>query len=71
MLPTLLNVLPSLSRRLFTYLNTVARRNGGGRIDIVESRFIGVKSRGCYQTPAGTIVRTAHKDIEGLTIAGQ
>ncbi|CDH50811.1 argininosuccinate synthetase [Lichtheimia corymbifera JMRC:FSU:9682] len=56
---------------LFTYLNTVARRNGVGRIDIVESRFIGVKSRGCYETPGGTILRTAHKDLEGLTVDGQ
>ena len=55
---------------LFTYLNTVARRNGIGRIDIVESRFIGVKSRGCYETPGGTILRTAHKDLEGLTVDG-
>ncbi|KAI9250582.1 argininosuccinate synthase [Phascolomyces articulosus] len=55
---------------LFTYLNTVARRNGIGRIDIVESRFIGVKSRGCYETPGGTILRTAHKDLEGLTLDG-
>ncbi|KAL7314661.1 argininosuccinate synthetase [Mucor circinelloides] len=57
--------------KLFTYLNTVARRNGVGRIDIVESRFIGVKSRGCYETPGGTILRTAHKDLEGLTLDGQ
>ncbi|ORX61590.1 argininosuccinate synthase [Hesseltinella vesiculosa] len=55
---------------LFTYLNTLARRNGIGRIDIVESRFIGVKSRGCYETPGGTILRTAHKDLEGLTLDG-
>ncbi|KAI7876040.1 argininosuccinate synthase [Lichtheimia hyalospora FSU 10163] len=55
---------------LFTYLNTVARRNGVGRIDIVESRFIGVKSRGCYETPGGTILRNAHKDLEGLTVDG-
>ncbi|KAI7899945.1 argininosuccinate synthase [Cokeromyces recurvatus] len=57
--------------KLFSYLNTVARRNGIGRIDIVESRFIGVKSRGCYETPGGTILRTAHKDLEGLTLDGQ
>lgn len=57
--------------KLFTYLNAVARRNGVGRIDIVESRFIGVKSRGCYETPGGTILRTAHMDLEGLTMDGQ
>ncbi|KAJ2842050.1 argininosuccinate synthetase, partial [Coemansia brasiliensis] len=51
---------------LFLYLNTVARRNGVGRIDIVENRFIGIKSRGCYETPGGTILRAAHIDLEGL-----
>ncbi|KAI8099385.1 argininosuccinate synthase [Halteromyces radiatus] len=56
---------------LFTYLNTIARRNGIGRIDIVESRFIGVKSRGCYETPGGTILRTCHVDLEGLCLDGQ
>ncbi|RUS14964.1 argininosuccinate synthase [Endogone sp. FLAS-F59071] len=56
---------------LFTYLNTLGRRNGVGRVDIVESRFIGVKSRGCYETPGGTILRTAHIDLEGLTLDGQ
>ena len=49
--------------------NTMALlgRNGVGRIDIVENRFIGMKSRGCYETPAGTIIRAAHIDIEALT----
>ncbi|KAI8053870.1 argininosuccinate synthase [Syncephalis plumigaleata] len=53
---------------LFIYLNTLARRNGIGRIDIVENRFIGIKSRGCYETPGGTILRVAHVDLEGLTV---
>lgn len=53
---------------IYTYLNTVGGRNGVGRIDIVENRFIGMKSRGCYETPAGTIIRAAHLDIEALTI---
>ncbi|KAJ2496884.1 argininosuccinate synthetase [Coemansia sp. RSA 1972] len=53
---------------LFLYLNTVARRNGVGRIDIVENRFIGIKSRGCYETPGGTILRAAHIDLEGLVL---
>ncbi|PWA00004.1 hypothetical protein BB558_003960 [Smittium angustum] len=53
---------------LFIYLNTVARRNGVGRLDIVENRFIGIKSRGCYETPGGTILRVAHIDIEGLVL---
>jgi len=56
---------------LFTYLNTIARRNGIGRIDIVENRFIGIKSRGCYETPGGTILRAAHIDLEGLVLDRQ
>ncbi|KAI9221885.1 argininosuccinate synthase [Blastocladiella britannica] len=53
---------------VFTYFNTLGRRNGIGRIDIVENRFIGLKSRGCYETPGGTILVAAHKDLEGLTM---
>eukprot|EP00041_Stephanoeca_diplocostata_P006591 m.89508 g.89508 ORF g.89508 m.89508 type:complete len:414 (-) comp16441_c0_seq1:132-1373(-) len=53
---------------LFQYLNVVGGRNGVGRIDIVENRFIGMKSRGCYETPAGAIIREAHLDVEALTI---
>lgn len=49
---------------IFEYLNVVAGRNGVGRIDIVENRFIGMKSRGCYETPGGTVIRAAHIDIE-------
>lgn len=53
---------------LFTYLNEVAGANGVGRIDIVENRFVGIKSRGCYETPAGTVLREAHLDLEGITM---
>lgn len=53
---------------IFLALNAVARKHGIGRIDIVENRFIGVKSRGCYESPAATILRVAHMDIEGLTL---
>lgn len=53
---------------LFLYLNQLGRKHGIGRIDIVENRFIGVKSRGCYETPGGTILRVAHIDIEGLAM---
>ncbi|ODV60078.1 argininosuccinate synthase [Ascoidea rubescens DSM 1968] len=53
---------------LFTTANKLARRNGVGRIDIVENRFIGIKSRGCYETPGLTILRSAHIDLEGLTL---
>ncbi|KAJ3178410.1 argininosuccinate synthetase [Gaertneriomyces sp. JEL0708] len=53
---------------LFLYLNQLGRKHGIGRIDIVENRFIGIKSRGCYETPGGTILRAAHVDLEGLTL---
>ncbi len=53
---------------LFVYLNKVAGKNGIGRIDLVEDRFVGMKSRGVYETPAATILRKAHLDIEGLTM---
>lgn len=53
---------------LFLLANKIARRNGVGRIDIVENRFIGLKSRGCYETPGLTILRTAHIDLEGLVL---
>ena len=43
-------------------------KHGVGRIDIVENRFIGMKSRGCYETPAGTVIEKAHQDIEAVTL---
>jgi argininosuccinate synthase len=56
------------SLELFTYLNKIAGENGIGRIDIVENRFVGMKSRGVYETPAGTILLKAHMDLESITI---
>ncbi|KAK7413859.1 hypothetical protein QQX98_007276 [Neonectria punicea] len=56
------------SLAIFMALNQVAGKNGVGRIDIVESRFIGLKSRGCYDSPAMTVLRLAHIDIEGLVL---
>jgi len=53
---------------LFTYLNELGRENGIGRVDIVENRFVGIKSRGVYETPGGTILRAAHMDIEGIAM---
>jgi len=53
---------------IFLTLNALARKHGIGRIDIVENRFIGVKSRGCYESPAATILRVAHMDLEGMTL---
>lgn len=53
---------------LFLTANTIARKHGVGRIDIVENRFIGLKSRGCYETPGLTMLRAAHVDLEGLVM---
>ncbi len=53
---------------LFEYLNQLGRENGIGRLDMVENRFVGIKSRGVYETPGGTILHEAHKDIEGIAM---
>lgn len=50
------------------HLNKVGGENGIGRLDIVENRYVGMKSRGCYETPAGTIMMKAHRGIESLTL---
>lgn len=53
---------------LLKTLNTLGGRNGIGRIDIVENRFVGMKSRGVYETPGGTILRLAHMNMESITL---
>ena len=53
---------------LFTYINKLGKENGIGRIDIVENRFVGIKSRGVYESPGATILRVAHMDIEGTAM---
>ncbi len=53
---------------LFKKLNQIAGRNGIGRIDIVENRFVGMKSRGVYETPGGTLLRAAHLNMESITL---
>ena len=53
---------------LFNFLNELGRKHGIGRIDIVENRFVGIKSRGIYETPGGTILFVAHQDIEGIAM---
>lgn len=53
---------------LFQYLNEVGTRHGVGRLDMVENRFVGIKSRGVYETPGGAILHNAHRDLEGLTM---
>jgi argininosuccinate synthase len=54
--------------QVMEYLNQRAGAHGIGRLDIVENRFVGMKSRGCYETPAGTIMLKAHRAIESLTL---
>lgn len=53
---------------LFTALNRLGGENGIGRLDMVENRFVGMKSRGVYETPGGTILRSAHRDLETITL---
>ena len=53
---------------LLTKLNEIGGRNGIGRVDLVESRFVGMKSRGVYETPGGTILNIAHRAMESLTL---
>ncbi len=53
---------------LFEYLNEIGRKNGVGRVDMVENRFIGIKSRGVYETPGATILWIAHRDLEGIAM---
>lgn len=52
----------------FIYLNGLGSKHSVGRLDMVENRFIGIKSRGVYETPAGTILWAAHRDLEGLAM---
>lgn len=53
---------------LFNKLNKIAGENGIGRVDIVENRYVGIKSRGVYETPAGTVLHIAHKAVESITM---
>ena len=53
---------------LLQKLNIVAGKNGIGRVDLVENRFIGIKSRGVYETPGGTLLMVAHRAIESVTL---
>ncbi len=53
---------------MFTYLNKIGCENGVGRVDMVENRFVGIKSRGVYETPGATILWAAHRDLEGIAM---
>lgn len=54
--------------KLIHFLNNIGGKNGVGRIDLVENRFVGMKSRGVYETPGGTILHAAHKALESITL---
>jgi argininosuccinate synthase len=54
--------------QLVELLNEIGGRNAIGRVDIVENRFVGIKSRGCYETPGGTLLITAHRELEALCL---
>jgi argininosuccinate synthase len=53
---------------LLAELNTIAGRHGVGRVDLVENRFVGMKSRGVYETPGGTVLYAAHRGVESITM---
>ncbi len=63
-----INDVPHTPAQVLEQLNIIAGANGVGRLDIVENRYVGMKSRGCYETPAGTVMLKAHRAIESLTL---
>ncbi|MDP1671476.1 MAG: argininosuccinate synthase, partial [Alphaproteobacteria bacterium] len=66
--PVGLNGKPLSPAAMLAGLNGLGRENGIGRIDLVENRFVGMKSRGIYETPGGTILHVAHRAMESLTL---
>ena len=66
--PNIVNGKKLSPAKLLQKLNIVAGKNGIGRVDLVENRFIGIKSRGIYETPGGTLLMTAHRAIESITL---
>ena len=63
-----INDVPCSPATVLEQLNKIAGANGIGRLDLVENRYVGMKSRGCYETPAGTVMLKAHRAIESLTL---
>ena len=63
-----INATPASPGEIIAQLNTLGARHGVGRIDIVENRYVGMKARGCYETPGGTILLKAHRAIESITL---
>jgi argininosuccinate synthase len=66
--PVAINNKATAPHVLFAELNKLGHDNGIGRLDLVENRFVGMKSRGVYETPGGTILHTAHRAIESITL---
>jgi argininosuccinate synthase len=66
--PVAINGKVKKPHEIFHELNAIGSRNGIGRLDLVENRFVGMKSRGCYETPGGTILLKAHRAIESITL---
>ena len=66
--PISVNGLPMDPVSLLELLNEIGGRNAVGRVDLVENRFVGIKSRGCYETPGGTLLLTAHRELEALCL---
>ncbi len=66
--PTTINGKKLSPSKLLEKLNSIAGSNGIGRVDLVENRFIGIKSRGVYETPGGTLLINAHRAIESVTL---
>jgi len=66
--PVALNNKPLSPARLLTQLNSLGGINGIGRVDMVENRYVGMKSRGVYETPGGTILHIAHRGLESITL---
>lgn len=66
--PVALNGTRLSPANLLAKLNRIAGENGIGRVDVVENRYVGMKSRGVYETPGGTVLHAAHRALEGLTM---
>ena len=66
--PVALNGQKMKAHEILAYLNKLGGKHGIGRLDLVENRYVGMKSRGCYETPGGTILLKAHRAIESITL---
>ncbi len=66
--PIALNGQKMKAHEILAHLNKVGGKHGIGRLDLVENRYVGMKSRGCYETPGGTILLKAHRAIESITL---